>query len=443
MTPPELYQIHKQKLTLNFHQGQTQAWDSTARFTAMIAGTQSGKTSWGPFWLYRAIYGGWGWEGFGGGDYLAVTASYDMFKLKMLPELKAVFEVLFGVGRYWGGDKVIELKDPASGQFWATNSTDPMWGRIILRSASAEGGLESATALAAWLDEAGHDDFTLLAWEAVLRRLSLSRGPVLITTTPYNLGWLKQQVYDPWRNGGLDYNVIQFDSTYNPRFSQAEFKDAQKRLPSWKFNMFYRGLFERPAGMIYGDFVDDYRENDGSLVEPFELPSTWPRYVGIDPGAVNTATIWLAHDIDHDVYYAYRESLKGGLSTAEHAEKALSIARRNHENVHKWAVGAKSEVQQRLDWQAAGVLAKEPPFHDVESGIDRIIALLRQKRLFIFDSLNGLRDQFMTYARVLDAEGNPTEKIKNKETYHYLDALRYGVAATKIMGSPIAFVDLD
>lgn len=102
-----------------------------------------------------------------------------------LAALQEVFCHLLGAGRYWAGDKVIELREGLSpdGQFWARRSDDPMWGRIILRSAKAAGGLEAATAKAAWLDEVGQDDFTLESWEAVLRRLSLAEGRVLGTTT--------------------------------------------------------------------------------------------------------------------------------------------------------------------------------------------------------------------------------------------------------------------
>jgi hypothetical protein len=106
------------------------------------------NTSWGPHWLRREIY-----DKRGGGDYIAVTASFDLFKLKMLPSMLTVFEQIYGVGRYWTGDKLIELRDPVSGKFLAKRSVDPMWGRIILRSADALGGLESCTAKGLWLDE--------------------------------------------------------------------------------------------------------------------------------------------------------------------------------------------------------------------------------------------------------------------------------------------------
>lgn len=420
----ELVEIVDGKVKLNLHPGQTKAWDSKKRFVFVLAGTQGGKTSFGPWWLRREI------QNLGGGDYIAATSSYDLFKLKMLPEILNVFDHILNMGRYWSGDKVIELRNPETGKFEADISSKPMWGRIILRSASSEGGLESATAKAAWLDEVGQDDFRVTAWEAVLRRLSLSEGRLLGTTTIYNLGWMKQLIYDAWEQGDPDIDVISFPSTQNPAFPRKEFERMRGKMPGWKFRMFYEGIYARPAGLIYSDFIDKYRGEGGHKVKPFDIPQEWPRFVGIDPGAVNTALIWLAHDVVANIYYAYRGSLTGGLSTSEHARNALSIASEKQENVVMWSVGSKSETQQRMDWYDAGVMANEPPIHDVESGIDKVIELLRQHRLFFFDDLRGLLDEIATYSRVLDDMGESTDKIKDKQKFHQLDALRYGVLGT-------------
>lgn len=419
--PKELYTIDASgELTLHFHPGQWSVWESTARIVAMIAGSQGGKTSFGPWWLYREI------QQHGGGDYIAATATFDLFKLKLLPEIREVFEHVLRIGRYWSGDKILELRNPETGTFDATRADDRMWGRIILRAASSTGGLESATAKAAWLDEAGQDTFTLDAWDAVRRRLTLHRGRILITTTPYNLGWLKQQIVDKDGQNGIE--VRRFESTDNPKFSTEEFEELRASMPKWKFDMFMRGLFSRPPGMIYSDFIDRYREAGGHKVKPFDIPIEWPRYVGVDPGAVNTAMVWLAHDTEHNVFYLYRESLDGGKSTREHAQGAQSLADSHNENVVMYAVGQKSEVQQRLDWQAAGVYnVTEPSIHDVEGGIDRVIELFKQHRLYIFDTCEKTLDQIGRYARVLDSMGEATEKIKDKETFHLLDALRYDV----------------
>ena len=407
------------KLRLNFHAGQWRGWESEARFTFLLAGTQGGKTSYGPWWLFREIYGLGDFQGRGPGDYLAVTASYDLFKLKMLPSLLNVFRDVWRVGRWWAGDKIIELQDPDTGKFWASRSDDPMWGRIILRSAAAGGGLESSTALGAWLDECGQDDFTLETWEAVLRRLSLAEGRVLGTTTLYNRGWLKNEVFDLWRDGDPDYNVIQFPSFINPLFPRREYLRAKRRLPPWRFNMFYRGLFANPPGLIYGDFTD------AVLVDDFPIPPHWRRVVGIDFGGANLALIWLAQDPATAVWYAYHEELKGGLSTPEYVGGARARLAAEGVQQYDFAGGAGSEGQERRDWSAAGLHVWEPTFDAVEAGIGRVIGLLRTGRLRCFRSLRGLRDEFGSYSRKVDDQGEVLEDILDKRKFHRLDGLRY------------------
>lgn len=417
-----LWRVEDEQLKLSFHTGQARAWRSNRRFTFLLAGTQGGKTSFLPWWLKREI------DKCGSGDYIAATSSYDLFKLKFLPEMRTVFEHLLGLGRYWAGDKIIELKNPETGEFQASRAGDPMWGRIILRSAASKGGLESATAKAAILDEVGQDEFTLEDWEAILRRLSLSQGRVCAATTPYNLGWLKSEVYDAWRDGDPDYNVIQFSSVSNPAFPKAEFERAKRKMQDWRFAMFYLGQFTQPAGLIYPDFTGEL------LIDDFEIPDDWPRVLGLDFGGANTATVHLAESPE-GVWYAYLETLEGGKSTGEHVE----TQKRNLNGAGEFEVtgGAKSEIQQRLDWEEAGLEVTEPVISDVESGIDRVTELIKSGRFKVFRSLRGLRDEFGSYSRKLDELGNPTDEIVNKRHYHRLDALRY--AAIHILeGSSIA-----
>ena len=83
------------------------------------------NTSLAPWWLAREI------QRRGSGDYLAVTASFDLFRAKFLREMLKVFEQILQNGRYWAGDKIIELADPETGKFWAERASDAMWGRII------------------------------------------------------------------------------------------------------------------------------------------------------------------------------------------------------------------------------------------------------------------------------------------------------------------------
>ena len=391
---------------LHLHPGQSKAWDASERFVAVISGAQSGKTGFGPWWLSREI------QRRGNGDYIAATATYDLFKLKMLPEMKSVFVRLMGWG-WAASDRILyspgyDMDNPDKGS------------RIILRSAEAEGGLESATAKGGWFDEAGQDNVRLAAWEAMQRRMALNEGRILITTTPYNLGWLKTEVYDRWHAGDANYRVINFKSIMNPAFPRAEYERIRGITPAWKFEMFYNGNFTRPAGMIFGDLTDLHQ------VEDFAIPPEWPRYVGVDPSGIHIGIVYIALDPVKNIYYVYRCTLEERKPTREHVEAALrSVV---GENVVMWTGGSGSEVQNRSDWAEYGLPLQKPSVIDVEPGLDRVIGLIKPMRLFLFKrGARLLWDEMNIYARELDDRGQPTEKIKDKETFHLIDALRYGV----------------
>lgn len=419
MTVTNLWRIENGKLVLPFHYGQTQGWDSLRRFIFILAGTQSGKTSYLPWWLWREIKQTFSPDG--NNDYIATTANYDLFKLKFLPEMRTVFEYILRIGRYWSGERVIELRPNLDRDkpFWAKRADDPMWGRIILRSAASPGGLESATAKAAIMDEAGQDEYTLETWEAILRRLSLYQGRVCAATTLYNLGWLKTEIYDAWANGDPDIDVIQFASVQNPTFPKAEFERVKVKMQAWRFAMFYLGQFAKPAGLIYDCF------EDSMLVDPFPIPADWERVLGVDFGGANTAAVYLAEDHNTGIWYCYDESLEGGMTSNEHAAKHLANLEGKSYNV---VGGAPGEIQQRMDFSAGGLQVDAPMIADVESGIDKVYGLIKSNRFRLFRTCSGLRDELGSYRRKLDAAGDPTEEIINKRAYHRLDSLRYGVS---------------
>lgn len=452
--PPLYYTDDDGILHLNFHFGQTLGWNSRKRFIFIIAGSQGGKTSWGPIWLAREI------EERGRGDYLAVTSNFDLFKLKLLPSILEFFEGTLKNGRFWAGERIVEIADPATGIFWARKSSDPMYARIILRSAVARGGLESASVKGAWLDECGQDEFTLGTWQAVRRRLSLARGRVLGTTTPYNLGWLKTEIIDRWKAGDPDIDVIRFASVANPLFPKEEFLDVMAKMARWKFLMMYMGFFTRPAGMIYEDFVNKNVALGGHLVDDFEPPSNWPIHVGIDPGSENITKVWMAENPNTGLFIPYREEHGGKKSTKEHVADMLEDAFIRDQPIDSWHIGAKGESQQRMDFKADGetwlennrimwkskypsysMYVPDPKITDVEAGIDRVIEGLRLKRLlFSKRGVPGVIKDILNYARELDDLDLPTEKIKDKEKFHYADALRYDVSGSMFDMMPVTLM---
>lgn len=411
-------------LSLDFHPGQWRAWDSMARFVFVTAGTQGGKTSFGPFWQHREIYHPV--IGRGGGDHLAVSGSYDLFQLKMLPAMRELFEHITRDGRFWASNRVIELRDPnpkskehpKGGTFWANRADDKMWGRIILRSAESGGGLESSTALSAWLDECGMDTFTAETWRAIRRRLSLSRGRVLGTTTLYVMyNWLKQ-LYDEWVNGRKDIDFIQFASIQNPAFPKEEYDQALAEMPEHVINMQYRGLFDNPPGMILGDF-----NTKTQVIKPFNVPGNWKSVGGMDYGGVNTCCGRFRIDPIGNGVYLTDEYLEGNKTAQEHANGLQWWG------IGSWVGGSWSEGQWRREFRAAGLPVQRPRISSVWEGINHMISFMKSDRLFVFDTCEGFLGQASTYARKMDkATGLPTDEILNKKQYHYIDMARYGLS---------------
>lgn len=404
----DLLAVHNGKVTVRLHPGQTRAWDSTRRQVFIIAGTQSGKTSFLPLLLNREILAR------GEGDYLAVTATYDLLKLKFLPEMQRFFCDLFG-WQYSPSERMI-----------VKQYKPRMFSRIILRSADAEGGLESATAKGAILDECGQDRFGVGAYEAIIRRLSLARGRLLAGTTPYNLGWLKTLVFDRWRAGDDDIDVIQFKSIMNPAFPKDEYYERKKTMPAWKFEMFYNGNFSRPAGLIYDNFDDELH-----TCPRFNIPASWERYIGLDFGLVNLAACFYAKEPRSGRMFLYRTYHSGGFSVAAHVQAIM----KGEPRVPFCVGGAKSEGNWRAEFRANGLPVREPDIKMVEVGIDRVYEAHANNEIIVFNDLHEYLDQKHTYARELDDRDQPTERIADKATFHLLDAERYIIGYIKRKGA--------
>ncbi len=412
------------RMRLHFHRGQAKAWNSQKRFVVVLAGTQGGKTTFGPHWLYREI------QKRGPGDYMVVTPTYPLLELKALPAFKSLFETALHLGRYVGSPVRKFLFSPSGEKRTFGDEYDAAATSVYFGHAQDPESLESATAKGAWLDEAGQKKFKLGSWEAIRRRLSIHRGRALLTTTPYDLGWLKIKLFDKGMAGDPDIGIIRFDSTQNPSFPQQEFEDARRDLPLWKFNMFYRAIFTRPAGLIYDVFDEEMHK-----VPRFTIPNAWPRYLGLDFGGVNTAGLFYAEELEPlpakrgeeqwgeptGKMYLYRAYKTGGRTAREHAAALLAGEPGRPTTVG----GSKSEGQWRGEFRAAGLPVREPKISDVEVGITRVYGFHKRGDLYVFDDLDGYLAEKMSYSRVLNEFSEPTEEIDDKSSFHFMDAERY------------------
>jgi hypothetical protein len=432
---PAMVTIDGGRMTLRLHPGQLAAHRSTKRNIVIVAGTQSGKTSYGPHWLRREI------QLRGPGDYVVVSPSFPLMKLKALPEFLRLFEQQLRLGEYAAGVRQFIF----SRDGWERTHGRPMLDDdpptvVYFAHAQDPESLESATFKAAWLDEAGQKKFRRGSHEAIDRRLSLHRGRKLLTTTPYDLGYLYTEYWEPWEKAGgnhPDIDIINFPSYMNPAFPMESYESARDSLPDWRFRMFYEGIPTRPAGLIYGCF-----DRQKHVIKPFPIPDHWPRYRGLDFGGKHTAAICIAERLDDDGnrtgrFVAYREYLAGDLTAREHAaalKKGEPTPREpgpdgpRHFRIINFG-GSKSEDQWRREFGKAGITIYSPKITEVEVGILRVFALIKRDRIQFFSTLVGTIGQLMTYSRPVDDQtGDVLDGIEDKEDFHYLDALRYIVS---------------
>lgn len=381
-------------MRIKLHKGQSKAWKSKARFVAMIAGTGGGKSWFGPIWLYREI------QANPKGSFLVVSPTYQMFQRIVLPRAEEFFDAVTG-GEYKAGERAYYL---------------PTGGIIYFGSADNPNSLEGVHVRAAWIDEAGQ--MRREVWDVVQRRVGLYRGRVLITTTPYNFGWLKTEVYDRWKAGDSNFDVVQFASLENPHYTREEFERAKATLPEWKFKMFYLGQFARPAGLVYQDF-DPGRH----VIEPFEIPATWRRVIGVDFGYNNpTAAVWLAVSPD-GVIYAYREYYKRGKLPEESGMDIKQMSRGELIQVVACDPSEPAAIEQyrRLDLPARGA------DNAVMEGIETVISAIRAGRFYVFKGLVNLLDEMEQYRWQEKQDSIKDEPVKEYD--HLMDAMRYGVMA--------------
>lgn len=416
------------------HPGQWRAWQSDARFVLVLAGSQSGKTSMTSWWLRREI------QQKGPGDYLAVSPSFPLLSVKFFPELKRILQTelgLFKFPRSAKPDSPAELTRRGELLLWGKPQDVPTF--IRFGHADNPDSLESMTAKAVVCDEPGQKRFRLQSWQAIRRRLSIHQGRALLTTTPYDLGWLYQHFWQPWlaaqqrgeRHPEID--IINFRSIDNPVFPREEYEATKLTMPAWAHAMFYDGVFQRPAGLIYDCWDED------NLIAPFEIPVNWPRHLGVDFGGVNTAGLYLAEEMAPNGgeatgrYIAYREYHAGNVTIGQHATDLL----RGEPRIPHAVGGSLSEHQWRRDFAAEGLPINEPSIGDVEVGIKRVYAAVKTKRLLAFRTLSGFLDEMGSYGRVLNDRFEPTDKIDEKSRYHKLDACRY--VGTSIFGNVTGF----
>lgn len=274
--------------------------------------------------------------------------------------------------------------------------------------------VQSYTADWAWCDEEPPESFYL----ELLTRTNVSMGPVFITFTPLlGMSAVVLRFFEPdaLDEGAKNRTLIQMTLEDARHYSPEQRTLIEASYPPHERDARCRGIPKLGSGAIYPIPAEAF------TVEPFELPVHWPRVYGMDVGWNRTAALWLAHDRETDIVYAYSEYYVGAEKPAVHAA-AIKAPGNWINGVIDPASRGRSQVDGTClleEYQKAGLNLTDAN-HAVEAGIYAVWDRLTTGRLKVFSTLRNLFSEYATYRR--DENG----KIV-KERDHLCDCLRYGI----------------
>ena len=354
------------------------------------------NTMMGPPWLYNEIC-----KDDGKGPYMVAAPTYPILARTTVIELKACFQGTDLQGEYKENRKVYELPN---GAFIHICSTD--------KHELLTGGQYKA----AWLDEAGQ--MSRNVWDEMQGRLAVHEGRCLMTSSPYALNFFYTDVYNRWKDGNPNYDVIQWRSIDNPYFKKAVWDEAKRTMNPITFAMKFGGEFKKKAGLVYPDF-------DKCTGPRPKLKADWPRYGGIDFGYAKAFGALDAAMDDGGRVIVYWERKKAQTTTRDHAQ-AL--------NPQVAYFCDPSNPQSIEDLSSYG-LSVQAGNNAVEYGISKVTECIKDGTLIVSDECVNLIDESTMYS--WDKKGEKPEK----ENDHLMDTLRYLVTGVCLYaGSAIYLV---
>lgn len=256
--------MEKQKVThFKPHPTQWKALNFETQFGAAICGSQSGKTTIGAVWSGLRLQ-----EELQRPDPRPGLIGAPTYKVMRQSTLQKFFEQFPQLQQYHKRqESVIEV--PYTDRK-GNNKIYP----IFVRSFDRPLGVEGMSPGWAWLDEFGQCD--QLAWTVVKTRMTVTLGKIFITTTPYNTGFLYQDIYIPVQEGTEDrmsiftwsaYELADFfeklaqDETLKPEEKRDflmkakgvrdHLNNEKRALAPEEFKKRYMGEFSRMTGLVY------------------------------------------------------------------------------------------------------------------------------------------------------------------------------------------------
>ncbi len=390
------------------HSAQQEVYNSTARFTAAIAGTGGGKTVLGPLWvtkqLVRVIQSGTQKPAL----FLVVAPTYKVLIRATVPTL---IDTLYGTafqGIYKETKNLYVIPPSKDGL--------PNGGKIWCQGADNPGGIEGGQFDGVWGDEAGQ--FKLSVWNAIQGRTGQKQSPVLLTTTPYGRNWLYTDFYQRWKAGDKNYFVKQWASYLNPTYAREEYERAKATMGKERAAQRYDGLFLQPEGLVYPEIDTCFTElTHQELLDKLSNDAK-KHYGGLDFGWNDPFAGLCGFTDSNDVLWIWYERYKSRTPIEEHAEALPKLA----DKTIKWYSEHQPEMILKL--RKGGHKVKKAT-KNIKVGIDAVNARIYQGKLKILvNHCPAIVSEAASYSYT-DDEDDPGNDTPIDENNHAMDALRY------------------
>jgi hypothetical protein len=165
----------------------------------------------------------------------------------------------------------------------------------------------------AWFDEPPPRD----KYIATLRGLVDFRGRNWLTLTPLTQPWIYDEIYTNADHERVE--CITVNMRENPHLDEAAIKEFESSLTEEEKEARMHGRFLHLSGLVYKEFTPNHH-----IVDDFEVPPMWTRYMAIDPHErTPTAVMWVAVD-PKGFKYIYDELWLEGMDIATIARAILA-----------------------------------------------------------------------------------------------------------------------
>lgn len=383
----------KKGITIELHPHQFDAFDFKTQFGVAIAGVRGGKTYVGSIWAGNKIVISKGNGLICAPDYKTLhDATLDTF-FKLFPSYR----------RFYKEQKsIIALPDKT----------------IFLRSLDDPLSAEGLTVDWAWGDEAGK--YKLLAWHSLRSRVSLTKGQIFLTTTPYNMGWLYQEVFIPWQEKtDKDFSVFSWASIDNPYFPKDVYEAEKRRLRPEEFKRRYEGGFSRMQGLVYNlqswHLVDEIPKQSEIIL------------AGVDWGWTNPAAI-IVIKFYQGQYTIVDEWYEVGKTTGQIIDKCIELKDKWHINRFYADSANPEKIAEASMNTGLYILPYEKKKDSITYGVSHINNLLLENGLQVMRGLKNTITEFESYQYPEpDSDGKVAKDEPMPFNNHLMDAMRYAI----------------